>query len=80
MEETKAVEVNRHFLERLLSDMNGKDSEVEVHLRNFRVSVPNTGISLELSGLVTLNVHMRDLTAPEKDALAARRITAAPST
>jgi hypothetical protein len=74
MTETNSAEMNKGLIERLLSDMNDKDSELEINLRNFRVSLPNTLLSLELSGLLTVNVHVRDLTATEKDALAARRV------
>ena len=57
--------------------MTDKNSELEINLRNFSVRVPRTGLSLELSGLVTVSMRMRTLTGPEKNSLAAKRAPAA---
>jgi hypothetical protein len=76
MAETQRTEIEHGILERLLADMTDKNSELEINLHNFSVKVPRTGLSLELSGLVTVSMRMRDLTASEKNAPGAKRLPA----
>jgi len=39
------------------------------------VRFPNTGITVEFNGLVTVTCHVRDMTEDEKKASAAKNIT-----
>lgn len=77
MSENKNPAMEQGILERLLADMTDKHSEVEINLQNFTVKVPKTGLSLELSGLLTVSMHMRDLTGPERNSPAGKRLPVA---
>ena len=52
-----------------------KHSQLDVNLQRVNIRVPQTGMDIELNGLVTLTVHMRDLTDDEKRASAAKNVS-----
>lgn len=58
----------------LLQALGDKHTEFDINLQNVNVRLPHAGISLELNGLLTLTVHMRDLTEDEKKASAAKNV------
>ena len=76
MAETKDVgDVGRGILEGLFEALADKHSQLDINLQGLSVRLPSTQLSVELNGLVTLTVHMRDLTEDEKKASAARNVT-----
>jgi len=76
MAETKdAGEIGRGLLEGLFEALADKHSQLDINLQGLSVRLPSTQLSVELNGLVTLTVHMRDLTEDEKRASAARNVT-----
>ena len=62
------------FLGGLFETLADKHSQVDVNFQRISIRFPNTGVNVELNGLVTLTVHMRELTDDEKRASAARNV------
>ena len=60
--------------ERLLEAMSDKHAQFDLNVRGLSVRLPGTPIGLEFTGMVTMTVHMRDLTSDEKEASAAKNI------
>lgn len=51
-----------------------KHSQLDVNLQRVSIRFPQTGMDVELNGLVTLTVHLRELTDDEKRASAAKNV------
>jgi hypothetical protein len=76
MAETRgAGEIEKGILEGLFEALADKHSQLDINLQGLNIKLPSTQLSVELNGLVTLTVHMRDLTEDEKKASAARNVT-----
>lgn len=75
MEKTKAVgAMESGLFAGLFETLADKHSQLDMNFQQVNVRFPNTGMTVELNGLVTLTVHMRELTADEKKASAARNV------
>ena len=59
----------------LFEALADKHSQLDVNLQRVNIKFPRTGMDVELNGLVTLTVHMRDLTEDEKKASAAKNVS-----
>jgi len=59
----------------LLEALADKHTEFDIHLQGVNVKLPHAGFSVELNGLVTFTVHMRELTDDEKRASAAKNVS-----
>jgi hypothetical protein len=59
----------------LLQSLADKHSQLDIRLQHVNVALPRAGVSIELNGLVSVSVHMRDLTEDEKKALAAKNVS-----
>jgi hypothetical protein len=57
-----------------LEALSDKHSQVDINLQGMNVRFPSTGLSVELSGLVTVTSHIRDITEDEKKASANRNV------
>jgi hypothetical protein len=60
--------------ERLLEAISDKHGQVDVNLQGLAITLPGTPIGVEVRGLVTFTIHMRDLTEGEKKASAAKNV------
>ena len=70
-----ASEAGKSAVEGFLSALSDKHSQLDVNLQGMSVRFPNTGITVEFNGLVTVTYHVRDMTEDEKKASAAKNIT-----
>ena len=74
MSETKQKEVGEGLFAGLLEALADKHSELDIKLQDVSVKLPRMQVGVELNGLVTVTVHLRDLTEEEKKASAARNV------
>lgn len=65
----------RGLFEGLIEALADKHSQVDVNFQSVSLRVPGMQLGLELNGLVTVSVHMRDLTDEEKRSSAARNVS-----
>jgi hypothetical protein len=64
------------WLEGLVEALADKHSQVDINFNGVTMRLPNSPVGVELNGLLTLTVHMRDLTDDEARASAARNVAA----
>lgn len=64
------------WLEGFVEALADRHSQVDINFSGVTVRLPNSPVAVELNGLLTLTVHMRDLTADEARASAARNVAA----
>jgi hypothetical protein len=79
MSETKENEpghMEKGALAGLLEALANKHSELDLDFQKVTVTLPNMNMSVELNGLISVSVHMRDMTEEEKKALAAKNVAA----
>ncbi len=75
MAESKRVgEVEKGLLEGLFEALADKHSQLDISLQGVNIKIPSIQLSVELNGLVTVSVHMRDLTEDEKRASATKNV------
>jgi len=70
-----APEVEKSLVKGILETLSDKHSEFDINLQGMSVRLPNLGMSVDLSGLVTVTCHIRDMTEDEKKASAARNVS-----
>ncbi len=58
----------------LLEALANKHSELDLNFQRVSVTLPNVRMSVELNGMITVSVHMRDMTEEERKALSAKRV------
>ncbi len=62
------------LFEGVLETLADKHSQLDISLQNLRVDLPNTRLSVEINGIVTVTAHVRDLTEDERKASSDRNI------
>ena len=62
------------LLEGFVEAIADRHSQVDINLNGVTLKIPSTDLGVELNGLLTLTVHMRDLTEDEAKASAARNV------
>jgi len=75
MAEPKNMVEGKGPYEGLVNAIADKYTEFDINLQRVNVTLPRSGISLELNGLVSLTVHVRELTDDEKKASAAKNVS-----
>lgn len=65
---------NSEFFARLIEAMSDKHAQFDLNLQGLSLMLPGTPIGVELSGLVTMTVHMRDMTEGERKASASKSV------
>lgn len=73
MAEERTV-VGKGAVEGLIDALVDRQSQLDVRLRDVTLSLAGTHLALQLSGTVTVSVHMRELTKEEKGAHAAANV------
>lgn len=58
----------------LIEALSDKHSQLDVRLQNLVVRVPGSRLGLEINGLISLSVHMRELSEEERQAHIARNV------
>ena len=66
--ERRAGGVERGVIAGLLEALADKHSQLDINLQKVTIKLPNMQVGVELDGLVTVTVHMRNLTEDEKKA------------
>jgi hypothetical protein len=72
--ERRAGGVERGVIAGLLEALADKHSQLDINLQKVTIKLPNMQVGVELDGLVTVTVHMRNLTEDEKKASAAKNV------
>jgi len=75
MVQTKTADGEKSLIEGIIEALSDKHSQVDINLQGMSVSFPNTGIGVELNGLVTVTCHVRDITEDERKASASKNIS-----
>lgn len=71
MKSEAEADLTKGMIEGAIEALIDKHSQLEVQLDGVRVHLPGTRFGLELNGSMTVSVHMREMTEPERQALAA---------
>lgn len=71
-----AESIEKGLFEGMISALANKHSELELNFDRTTLRFPTLQMSVELSGAITLSVHMRDMSEEEKKALASKKIAA----
>lgn len=74
MVQSKTTDGERSLIEGIIEALSDKHSQVDISLQGMSVKFPNTGIGVELNGLVTVSAHVRDITEDERKASASKNI------
>ena len=69
-----AESIERGLFEGMISALANKHSELELNFDRTTLRFRALQMSVELSGAITLSVHMRDMSEEEKKALASKKI------
>lgn len=70
-EESKTA---KNFLEGLIESLADKHSQLDINFQNTHIKLPGMEKNLEIDGLVTLTVHLRELTDEEKRASSKKNV------
>ena len=71
-EDTEAI--SRGVLEGFIEALSDKHSQLDLRLDGLTLALGDSRFAVRLSGTVTVAIHMRDLTGPEKEAHASSNI------
>jgi hypothetical protein len=64
----------RSIVVEFLEALSDKHSQIDINLQGMNVRFPNTGMSVEFDGLVTITSHVREMTDDEKKASASKNV------
>ncbi len=64
----ESPEMDTNFFEGLVESLSDKHSQLDINFQKTRIKLLGIEKSLEIDGLVTLSVHVRELTDEEKKA------------
>jgi hypothetical protein len=64
----------RSIVAELIGALSDKHTQIDINLQGMNVKFPNTGMSVEFDGLVTVTSHVRDMTDDEKRASASKNV------
>lgn len=66
--------VGKGLVEGLIEALADMHSQLDINFQKTSISIPGTQAGCELNGLITLTVHLRELTEEEKQASATKNI------
>ncbi len=72
----ESEEVSKGLVEGLIEALSDKHSQVDIRLQDLTMNLADSRVGVKVSGAITIAVHMRDLTAPEKEAHVASNLAA----
>ncbi len=73
--DSSSKEVERGFIDGLIEALADKHSQLDINFQKTNIKLPGIQQTVELDGLVTLSVHVRDLTEEEKLTSSKKNIT-----
>ena len=62
------------FFEGLIESLADKHSQLDINFQKTNIRLPGMEKTVEIDGLVTLSVHVRELTAEEKQASSKKNV------
>ncbi|MFZ0831025.1 MAG: hypothetical protein WCB18_03610 [Thermoplasmata archaeon] len=62
------TEISKGMVEGLIEALMDRQSQLDVQLKGLTVSLAGTPLALQMSGKLTVSVHLRELTDEEKEA------------
>jgi hypothetical protein len=68
------TDLSKGALEGVIDALLDRQSQLDVRLQELTVGLPGTRLSLQVSGTLTVSVHLRELTDEEKQAHAAATV------
>jgi hypothetical protein len=68
-------ETERGLVEGIIEALGNKHSQLDINFQKTTIKVPGIHQMLELDGLVTLSVHVRELTEEEKLTSSKKNVT-----
>ncbi len=71
-QEDSKIDVN--FFEGLIESLADKHSQLDINFQKTNIKLPGIEKTLEIDGLVTLSVHVRELTDEEKKASSKKNV------
>jgi len=71
---TNLGESEKNLFEGLITALANKQSQVDLTFVRTNVRFPGTSVGMEITGTISLVVHMRDLTDEEKQILASKNV------
>ena len=69
---SKPGEMEKSVFEGVITALANKQSQVDLTFQRMSLRFPGTSVSMEISGTISLVVHMRELTDEEKKVLASK--------
>ncbi len=66
--------MDTNFFEGLIESLADKHSQLDINFQKTSIKLPGIEKTLEIDGLVTLSVHVRDLTDEEKKASSKKNV------
>jgi hypothetical protein len=67
-------EIEKSLFEGLITALINKQSQVDLTFQRTTLRFPGTSVSVEITGTVSMVVHMRELTDEEKSVLASKSV------
>jgi hypothetical protein len=71
-----SMEISKGVVEGLIEALMDRQSQLDVQLKGLSLGLAGTPLAIQLSGKVTVSVHMRELTDEEKEAHASATVAA----
>lgn len=75
--EERSEEMTQGIVEGVIAALTDKHGQLDIRLRNVVIGMPGARMSVQIDGIVTMSVHMRELTDGEKSAHIEGNIAAA---
>ncbi len=66
--------IDAGFFEGLIESLADKHSQLDINFQKTNIKLPGIEKTLEIDGLVTLSVHVRELTEEEKKASSKKNV------
>ncbi|MGI0092266.1 MAG: hypothetical protein ACREBS_11215 [Nitrososphaerales archaeon] len=66
--------MEKGLFEGLIESLANKHSQLDLNFQSTSIRFPGTQMGVELNGVVTLTVHLRELTEDEKQASATKNV------
>ncbi len=71
---SETADVTKELVEGVIGALSDKHSQLDLRLQGLTLSLGDSRLGLQLSGSVSVTVHLRDLTDAEKEAHVAANI------
>jgi hypothetical protein len=66
--------MEKGFLDGIIESLADKHSQLDINFQNTNIKLPGLEQSVQIDGLVTLSIHVRELTDEEKQASSKKNV------